>query len=237
MRWPVPQSDPAAGLYQGTKGRDYHDSKRAICPDALPWVIGLRAEKFQVHVAPSAVVLELGVGSGWNLAGLRCARRMGIDAAPFLAEQVTSFGIEFYSDFRGIQDGIADVAICHHTLEHLLDPAEALRQMQRVLNPKGKLILHVPWEREPRYRRYQKDDPNHHLFNWNAQNLGNLVTVLGYRVEAVACRRYGYDRFAANLAVRFRVGEPGFRLLRRCLIALRPLLEVELIAQRSTGAA
>ena len=231
----VPKSNPATELYQGPAGREYHDFKRALAPQAFSWLIALRAKKFQSYVGPSEVVFELGVGSGWNLAGLQCTRRIGCDAAKFLAERLSALGIEFVPEIQAVPAGTAHVAICHHTLEHLLDPAEALREVKRVLRPEGKLLIHTPWEREKRYSRYQLNDPNHHLFNWNPQNLGNFVSVLGYRIESVRCRHYGYDRFAANLAVRCHLGERGFRALRACLIALRPLREVELVARRSVG--
>lgn len=224
--------DPAARLYHGASGHAYHEGKRDLRRGCRPWVMALRAEKFQRHVRSEDVVFELGVGSGWNLGRLRCARRIGCDTSGFLAEQVTALGIEFVSDIAAVPDATAHVAICHQTLEHLLEPAVALRQLARVLKPQGKLILHVPWERERRYSRYLATEPNHHLYNWNAQNLGNLVTVLGYRIESVGVRRYGYDRFAANLAHRLGAGETGFRILRACLVALWSLREVELIARR-----
>ena len=222
--------DPAARLYQGSSGQAYHEGKRALRSECLPWLMALRANKFQTHVRPDGVVFELGVGAGWNLGQLRCARRIGCDTSEFLAERVRALGIEFVADIAAVPDATAHVAICHHALEHFWEPAEALRQLARVLKPGGKLILHVPWERERRYARYQPDDPNHHLYDWNAQNLGNLVTVLGYQIESVGIRRYGYDRFAANLAFRLHAGERGFRAIRTGLIALRPLLEVELVA-------
>ncbi len=224
--------DPAARLYQGSSGQDYHEHKRALRTECLEWLLALRAAKFQRHVRPEDVVFELGVGAGWNLGRLRCARRIGCDTSEFLAERVTTLGIEFVTDIAGVPDAAAHVVICHHALEHFLEPADALRRLARVLKPGGKLIVHVPWERERRYARYQPDDPNHHLYDWNAQNLGNLVTVLGYRIESLGIRRYGYDRFAANLAFRWRVGEGGFRAIRAGLIALRPLREAELIALR-----
>lgn len=224
--------DPAARLYQGSSGQAYHEDKRALRPECLLWLLALRAAKLQPHVQAGDVVFELGVGAGWNLGRLHCARRIGCDTSGFLAERVRALGIEFVGDLAAVPDATAHVAICHHALEHFLEPAEALRQMARVLKPGGKLILHVPWERERRYASYQPDEPNHHLYDWNAQNLGNLVTVLGYRIESVGIRRYGYDRLAANFAFRLRVGKKGFRAIRACLIALRPLREVELIASR-----
>ncbi len=225
--------DAAARLYQETSGSQYHDHKRALRPEAREWVMALRAEKFQPYVKPDAVVFELGVGSGWNLGRLRCARRIGCDASTFLADRVKALGIEFISDLQAVPEAVADTVICHHALEHLLEPAAGLRQLARILKSDGKLILHAPWERERRYARYQADESNHHLYNWNAQNLGNLAVVCGYQMNQVRVRRYGYDRFAANLAVRLRAGASGFRLLRAGLITLRPLREVELLASRT----
>lgn len=227
-----PNPDPAAALYRGDSGRAYHDGKRGLAEAALPWVYRLRARKFQPWVKEDATVVELGVGAGWNLAGLKCARRVGCDAAdsPGLQERLRTLGIAFVPDLSGIADGSADVVICHHTLEHLLEPASALRALQRILRPGGRLVLHVPWERERRYARFNPAEPNHHLHGWNAQTLGNLATVLGWRIEHLTVRRYGYDRFAASLALKLRLGEPGFHVLRAALIALAPLREVELVA-------
>lgn len=227
-----PLPDPAVALYTGDPGREYHHGKRALRPEVLPWVMSLRAEKFQPHVQPEDTVFEFGVGSGWNLGKLRCARRIGFDAAGFLRERVQALDIEFVTEFPRAPAGIADVVICHQTLEHVLSPSECLRDLFATLKPGGKLVLHVPWEREKRYGRYRPEEPNHHLYNWNAQNLGNLVTVLGFRVLSVDVRTYGYDRFAANAAFRLGIGEGGFRLLRKTMVLLRPFWEVELIASR-----
>jgi SAM-dependent methyltransferase len=227
-----PNGDAVTALYRGESGRAYHEVKRALDPGALPWVMASRARKIQPYVQRADVVFELGVGAGWNLGMLRCARRVGCDASTFLSPQLAALGIEFVPDLLSVPDSLANVVICHHALEHLPDPTETLRQLRRISKNDGRLVLHVPWERERRYARYRADDPNHHLFNWNAQNLGNLVSVLGYKIESLVVRKYGYDRFAANLALRFRLGEPGYRGLRACLIALRPFREVELVARR-----
>ncbi|MBL9128438.1 MAG: class I SAM-dependent methyltransferase, partial [Verrucomicrobiales bacterium] len=182
-------------------------------------------------VSPTAGVLVLGGGAGWNLAMLRCARKLGTDAAGFLASRVEALGIEFVGDIGSVGTASVDAVVCHHALEHVLEPVAALREMARVLKPEGRLMLHVPWEVERRYARHDAGEPNHHLYHWNAQNLGNLMAVLGWRADSVRVRSYGYDRFAANLAVRLRLGENGFRGIRRCLIALRPLREVEWIGR------
>ena len=228
----LPELLPAAGLYQGASGLHYHDSKRLLHPTALEWVMRLRALKFQSLLTAKSTVLELGVGAGWNLGRLQCARRIGCDTSQFLGERVTSMGIEFITSLEPIPSGTVDLAICHHCLEHLLQPADALKALSRILKPDGRLILHVPWEKEKRYGVYRPDEPNHHLYTWNAQNLGNLVALMGFKIENIQTRRYGYDRFAANLSARLGMGEIGFRFLRVFMINLLPLLEIEVIAKK-----
>lgn len=224
--------DGAAGLYRGASGTAYHEGKRALLPAAQEWVYRLRAEKLQPWVESNATVFEYGVGAGWNLARLRCGRRIGCDAADCVADGVRRLGIEFVSGTLSTADGTVDVVICHQTLEHLLEPVPALREMARLLRPDGRLVLHVPWEVEGRYARYDPNQADHHLYHWNAQNLGNLMAVLGWRIERLGVRRYGYDRFAANVAARCRMGERGFRVLRAGMAILRPFWEVELVARR-----
>ena len=227
---PTP-SDGAAKLYRGASGVAYHEGKRALDPAAREWVHRLRAEKFQGWVGATDSVFEYGVGAGWNLAELRCGRKLGWDAAQFLAGRVTALGIEFVTGLDVVPDRSVDVVLCHQTLEHLLEPVSALREMGRITKPEGRLVLHVPWEVERRYARYDAQEPNHHLYHWNVQNLGNLMAVLGWRVESTRMRHYGYDRFAANLAARGRLGEAGFRWIRRWMVALRPLREVEWVGR------
>jgi len=225
-------TDQAQRHYLGEAGQRYHGDKRAIPGAAVPWVARLRAEKLAAQLRQSDVVLEYGAGFGWNLARLEFRRRLAFDLGDFLAPSIRAAGVEFVPDTKAIPGATVDAVLCHHALEHLMQPAAALQEIARLLRPAGKLLLFVPFERERKYRRFDPAEPNHHLFSWNVQTLGNLVHESGFRVTAAATGPFGYDRFAAVWAVKLRLGEGGFRALRRLLLLLKPAREVRLVAIR-----
>src|SRR5580704_9305575 len=165
--------------YRGGAGRHYHQVKRGIPDCATAWIANLRARKFSPYVGADDVVFEYGVGSGWNLAALICSRKIGYDVADGVDESVRALGIEFVRETKGLADAMADVVICHHTLEHVLNPVAALKEMWRLLKPERRLCLYVPLENESRYHDFRRDEPNHHLYSWNVQTLGNLVEETG----------------------------------------------------------
>jgi SAM-dependent methyltransferase len=218
--------------YVGDKGRQYHEDKRGIPETAFLWVARLRADKIARYVRETNVVFEFGVGSGWNLAELKCREKIGCDVSQFLAAKVRALGIEFVSDPKWVSEFSVDVAICHHVLEHVLHPPEVLYELRRKLCVNGKLLLFVPFEKEARYRRFEPAEPNHHLYSWNAQTLGNLVEESGFKVVEAGIGRFGYDRFAAAWAEKLRVGESGFRALRSLLHLVKPASEVRIVARK-----
>lgn len=212
--------------YTGEAGRDYHQKKHILPPEAVAWIARLRAEKIQPHIKPTDIVFEYGAGTGWNLLQLRCARRRAYDISEHTGS--TDSGIEWLTNLEQLPT--ADAIICHHTLEHLLDPAESLVKMRNWLRPQGRLLLYVPFEKERRYHHFNPSEPNHHLFSWNAQTLANLVTECGFSVKSAGVFEFGYDRFAANLALKMKIGELGFRLIRRSIHLVKPASEVRVIA-------
>lgn len=224
--------EPAGPLapYVGEASAAYHLEKRAVPAAALPWIVRTRAELFQHRVRPTDAVLEWGCGFGWNLAGLTCARRVGHDVAEALQSAVEGSGMEFLRHPETVPSGQFDVVLCHHALEHVPDPYRVLGEIRRLLRPQGVLLLAVPFETQRRYRRFDPAEPNHHLYSWNVQTLGNLLRASAYRVDDLGLRAYGYDRRAALLAMRLRLGERGFRTLRAVLRRLRPIQEIAAVA-------
>jgi hypothetical protein len=105
-----------------------------------------------------------------------------------------------------------------------------LQELHRLLRPGGTLLLAVPFEKERRYRHYDPDEPNHHLFSWSPQTLGNLVAESGFQLHSITLEQFGYDRFAAVWAERCGLGERGFRSFRALAHRLRPGREVRVVA-------
>jgi len=217
--------------YTGQSGEQYHASF-AIPEDSVAWVAAERAKKIARHIRPQDTVLEYGVGYGWNLAHVRCAKRLGFDIASHMEPYVSGHGIEFVGQTADVADGSLDVIVCHHALEHMIKPSEAVLEIRRMLRAGGRLLMFVPFEQERSYRNFRRDEPNHHLYSWNVQTLGNLLEELGFGVVDARVGQFGYDRFSAVWAHRFHTGRVGYRALRQFLHTIRPALEVQVVAQK-----
>lgn len=224
--------DPVRERYRGTNGAEYHFVQRGIPEAAYLWVARSRAAKLRPLIAKEDEVLEYGVGWGWNLALTDCRRKLGYDVESALAPKLAERGIEFIDDTRGLESGVVNVVLCHHTLEHCLRPPDELAEMLRLLRPGGRLILVVPYETQFRLRKYQPNARTHHLYGWTTQYLGNLATACGFRVLQGEVKLYGYDRFASVWSSRFGCGEWGYRILTRIGRVLVPLREIRMVAQK-----
>lgn len=218
--------------YRGEAGKAYHEATHSVPDLSYLWVARLRAGKISPYVRRKDTVLEYGVGIGWNLAGIDCERKLGFDISESVEPVVQSHGIEFVRDVSNVADQSIDTVICHHVLEHTMYPPEILGEIGRMLRRKGRLLLFVPYEKERRLRHYDSKEASHHLYSWNAQSLGNLVESTGLKVVEGKLGRFGYDRFAAVWATRFRLGESGFRAVRRAVHLLKPMFEVRVVAEK-----
>lgn len=221
--------------YQGNEGKAYH-RKHDVPQAAQKWIARYRTEKLAPYINLDDIVLEYGVGSGWNLEAISCKQRLGHDLSSFLENQLSEKGIKFIADTNDLAEGSIDTIICHHVLEHTLDPANVLLEIRRLLRNGGKLVLFVPYERERRSRAFNPNEPNHHLFSWNVQTLGNLVCDMGFSIQQAGIGRYGWDRFLAVLALQLKIGAAGFRCLKKLALAVHPLWEVRIVAIKKSMA-
>lgn len=216
-----------------TKEPGYHDEQLCVGDDAFQFIARARARKIEPWIEPHWSIFEYGVGTGLNIAELNCARRAGYDIAAHMVPELERLGVDFY---LSIPEGQSyDFVLCHHALEHCPDPAESLQEMWRVLKPGGRLLLFVPYENERRYRRYVRHEPNHHLFSWNPQTIGNLVEAAGFTVGDVRCTPAGYERFVAE-HFPARGSDVLFRAALFTLRAIRCPKEIRLVAHKQERA-
>jgi 2-polyprenyl-3-methyl-5-hydroxy-6-metoxy-1,4-benzoquinol methylase len=220
------------GIYSST---DYHQQKHGTSLKASELITRYRTEKFAALTGGADLdVLEVGAGPGWNLLRLPAHRRVGQDVTLAYADQLRQHGIEFVSDLAQLSGQQFDVAIVSHVLEHLLEPAKMLAEILPLLKPGGKLLVLVPLEAS--VRKFSVRDKNHHLFSWSAHTLHEFLAASGYRVRSCIVKRHGYDRFAAELAVRIGGAFGVYKLLLWLLRAIRPCHEIQAVASYATRA-
>jgi SAM-dependent methyltransferase len=217
-------------FYDASSG--YHVSQLAVGEFAFGLIARERARKIGPYIGSDHSVFEYGAGTGLNLAALVCRRRVGYDIATHLSGQLAMRNIEFAPDYSLLPDASFDVVLCHHALEHVPDPSQALRQMFWLLRPGGRLLLYVPFEKERRYRQFDRQEPNHHLYSWNVQTLGNLAEASGFELQSAECGSTGYERWGALLAERLGLKDAGYQSLLTLARAVRRPEEVRLIARR-----
>lgn len=187
-----------------------------------------KLQTFQPYVRPTDTVIDFGCAGGSLVGGLRAARRIGVEINDVArGEAVRQFGIEAYRTLGDVPDGIADVVVTNHTLEHLASPFEALLQIRSKLKPGGKLVIVVPIDDWRAQRRYQPGDISRHLYTWTPLNLGNLLDEAGYSVgEQQIIRKTimrGYELYA-------KLPAPLFNFVRRFYSIVRHRQHLKMVA-------
>ncbi len=125
-----------------------------------------------------------------------------------------------------VEDGRFDLVVCTQTLEHLPEPARALTELARVLEPGGQL-----WLSAPLY--FEEHQVPHDYFRYTRYGFEHLLERSGFVVDRVSwlegyCGTVSHQlaTAAVNLPVKpSAYGGGGYGLLAACLVlGMRPLL-------------
>ncbi|HTG44109.1 MAG TPA: methyltransferase domain-containing protein [Verrucomicrobiae bacterium] len=216
-------------------------SSPALPHRSQEWIARSRAKKIEPYLPSNGIVFEYGAVNYLNLAGIRTAKSF---ATIFETSILPSNDIcEQVAGTKEIKDASIDLVICDHRLEYETNPPAVLAEFQRMLKGKGTLLISAIYDPEykraigspgieqlARYASPGKSRP--HLYSWNVQSLGNLLTDCEFNLISGQVKRCPKEQIAAQQAVRFGLRELGFHLFSFTGQFLNPFYEVRIAARR-----
>jgi SAM-dependent methyltransferase len=160
-----------------------------------PWA-GRRYARFEwfarTGVQPDSAILDVGCGSGrllWRLHREGFQNLTGIDpqlAAPMRLQE--SPRLERVTLDR--HQGRYRLVMAHHSFEHLEDPRAGFRDLARLVETGGWLLLRIPladsWARDHYAEDWVQLDAPRHLHLHTRASIAMLASAFGFRIEHVA---------------------------------------------------
>jgi 2-polyprenyl-3-methyl-5-hydroxy-6-metoxy-1,4-benzoquinol methylase len=168
--------------------------------------------KFKEVISSLDTVVDFGCGPGNLLSLLNCKRRIGIEPNESATSLISNLGIEHFSSTQEVLDslgeGVADVIVSNHVLEHTLNPLQELINLRLLLKKNGVISFVVPCESIN--NKYFSSDVNKHLYTWSPINLGHLFKEAGYSNINAHAYLHKWPPFYKNIA---KLGWPIFNTL------------------------
>ena len=226
--WTVPMPgtiDYSSENFHKVATRHAEHSQRRQLQDLPPqWQQALQMQVafLSKHLRPHASILEIGCGEGILLEQLQKQEFhvTGIEPSIEASQHARSAGIEvrtgYFPDVVPAQ--AIDAVILSQVLEHLPDPLETIRNIQKVC-PGGKLILiQTNWRGlMPRLlgRKWYAWVPDQHFWHFTPNGFDYLFQKLGIQVIEVQYSSLVHKRFRvlSNVAATFRGWGDQFHLM------------------------
>ena len=196
---------PVGRHYEGDLGARYYD--RA---DYGELAARIELPRFEQHVSESDVVVDFGCNDGHLLELLPGRRKIGVEPNDVARQAGEARGLTILPSANEIPDGIVDVAVAQHSLEHALAPWHELCELHRILKPSGRLVLLLPID-DWRKQRRPRPDHDHHVYTWTPQLLANLLSEAGFEVRDCHVVTHAWPPFSEVLFR--RLPRRGFDLL------------------------
>jgi 2-polyprenyl-3-methyl-5-hydroxy-6-metoxy-1,4-benzoquinol methylase len=213
--WPRPSASDLAEYY-ATEYRKEYDAGVAVEAAYREAVPEARARVARVRplLAPGTRLLEVGADCGAFLEAVRpfVASVTGVEPGD---EHCTwgrsQLGLEMVGDATDVGDRRFDVIVLFHTLEHLPDPVQSLRDLATRLAPGGRIVLEVPNVEDALVTMYSTPAilrfyyQRAHLFYFSAATLARTIAAAGGAASVTGVQRYDLSNHLRWL----HTGEPG----------------------------
>lgn len=180
--------NPDECRYKAT-GRDFLQSL-----EVLPGK-GDRAPRIRRHrgTRPPGGVLDIGGGLGPYRESLSYTSYYSLEINPALSPDIVGSALDL-----PVRSGTTDSVLCNEVLEHLPDPAGAVREIHRVLQPGGRVYVTVPFLWCLHY------EP-HDYFRFTGHALRTIFEGAGFRVLRIEPMGRVFSYLAARLAEKWAI--------------------------------
>ncbi len=137
-------------------------------------------------------ILDVGCGTGKDLRSLRERGwdAYGVEFSPVAVEYAKrKYGLNVtLGDLASAryESKFFDVVFFNHSLEHMYDPLEILREAHRILKPKGLLVIHIPnagsFEARLFRQWWVQWDVPRHLYHFTKRTMVKLLDMSGFKL-------------------------------------------------------
>jgi 2-polyprenyl-3-methyl-5-hydroxy-6-metoxy-1,4-benzoquinol methylase len=175
-----------------------------------------RLATIEAHLGKPGRLLDVGCATGVlvEAAGRRGWSAVGVDVSTFAIAQCQSRGLDVrHGDLWGtdLPRDHFDVVVLDDTIEHLVDPAGALREIRTLLRPGGLITLNTPndggWLRRVMGRHWFHCKPPEHLYYFSPRTLSAMLERQGFhRVQTKLSGKYVTVRYLADRTKAYGVG-------------------------------
>jgi len=151
-------------------------------------------------------VLEIGCASDLFLKEIQVDNKMGLNVLDACCNQMQRQGISSIkasADSIPLLDKSVDAVICYETLEHVHDPINVLRELERI--SKGFILLSIPWVVKTNIRaKYHGNKPDgrpiseYHVFEFSEEDFRKILSYTNLKVEGYK-KLHNYTHFQGSL--------------------------------------
>lgn len=153
-----------------------------------------RGTKVKLKFQGEGKILDIGCGSGKFLCNLKEAgwKCYGVEPSEVASKRARELGLNVLTGdilSAAYSQDFFDVIVLNHTLEHLPNPNEVLREINRILKPDGLLRIYIPNIQSLAakiFGRYWFNlDVPRHIYHYTPYTLKKILEKNGFKVRKI----------------------------------------------------